>query len=84
MRWRYIRLKSRGEYVHRRADARCGKEFCRARDARVAFWLAAALFYTRPSSLSEIKVGGWCDDAHGPMQVINMTIVHFSTALAEA
>lgn len=47
----------------------------------------AALFPTGYSSLSQIKVGGWRDDARGPMQVISGPIgrqhVHFEAPPAE-
>ncbi len=47
----------------------------------------AALFPTGYSGLSKIKVGGWRDDANGPMQVVSGSIgrqrVHFEAPPAE-
>lgn len=48
----------------------------------------AALFPTGRSGLSEIRVGRWRDDAHGPMQVVSGPIgrqrVHFQAPPADA
>ncbi|MBN8726381.1 MAG: hypothetical protein J0H15_01575 [Xanthomonadales bacterium] len=47
----------------------------------------AALFPTGRSGLSEIRVGQWRDDAHGPMQVVSGPIgrqkIHFQAPPAD-
>ncbi|WP_303785769.1 DUF4172 domain-containing protein [Azovibrio restrictus] len=49
------------------ATANCAAPVTRER----LFGWHAALFPTGYSGLSRIKVGGWRDDAHGPMQVVS-------------
>lgn len=59
------------------ATANCAAPVTRER----LFGWHAALFPTGYSGLSRIKVGGWRDDAHGPMQVVSGPVgrqrVHF-------
>ncbi|MBI5781870.1 MAG: Fic family protein [Rhodocyclales bacterium] len=57
---------------------------------RLFGWHAAlfpTVFPTGYSGLSKIKVGGWRDDAHGPMQVVSSSIgsqrVHFEAPPAD-
>ncbi|MBE0591447.1 MAG: DUF4172 domain-containing protein, partial [Gemmatimonadales bacterium] len=61
---------------------------CQARVTRERlFGWHAALFPTGYSGLSKIKVGGWRDDATGPMQVVSGPIgrqrVHFEATPAD-
>ncbi|MCC5793478.1 MAG: Fic family protein [Chromatiales bacterium] len=65
------------------ATANCEAPVTRER----LFGWHAALFPTGYSGLSRIKVGGWRDDANGPMQVVSGPIgrqyVHFEAPPAE-
>lgn len=65
------------------ATANCRAEVTRER----LFGWHAALFPTGYSGLSRIRVGGWRDDASGPMQVVSGPIgrqrVHFEAPPAE-
>lgn len=65
------------------ATANCHAKVTRQR----LFGWHAALFPTGYSGVSKIKVGGWRDDASGPMQVVSGPVgrqrVHFEASAAE-